>query len=169
MATTKRELLLICGIPATGKTCYANEFARQFRFVHHDLEEEETFNVFRSNPAHFIADIVGRHENAVVTWGFVPDNQPSVSAVLQFKASGFKLVWFDGNREAALKRFEDRARRKAKSLAEFYLRMHELYLQMHRIEATGIIETIKPVIINPLDATESFKSPAALLEEIRNA
>jgi hypothetical protein len=41
----------------------------------------------------------------VVTWGFVPDHQTSESIVLQFRAAGFMLIWFDGNRPAALREF----------------------------------------------------------------
>ena len=87
--------------------------------------------------------------------------------MLQFKNSGFRLIWLDGSRQAAWKRFDDRAKAKSKSDAEYYLRMYEFYLQMYRIEATKIIETIKPAIINPCDNQERFKSPENLLEEIR--
>ena len=67
MATAKRELLLICGIPATGKTTYAEKFAKQFGFVHYDLEEQGTLGRFGVNPTQFIAGIVSQDRDAVVT------------------------------------------------------------------------------------------------------
>jgi hypothetical protein len=103
----------------------------------------------------------------VVTWGFVPDNQPSVELVLRFKNSGFKLLWFDGNRQAALRAFQGRAKSKSSSEAEFYWRMHEFYLQMYRVETTNIIDTIKPTVIDPFDAQGNFKATTVQLEEMR--
>jgi hypothetical protein len=73
------------------------------------------FQRFGANAVQFIADIVNRNENAVVTWGFAPDDQTSVAAVLLFRSNGFKLVWLDGDRRAALERFEERARTRASS------------------------------------------------------
>jgi hypothetical protein len=116
------------------------------------------FQRFGANAVQFIADIVNRNENAVVTWGFAPDDQTSVAAVLLFRSNGFKLVWLDGDRRAALERFEERTRTRASSDAEFYWRMHEFYVQMYRIENTRIIETILPVIINPLNNRQEFKT-----------
>jgi adenylate kinase family enzyme len=85
------DLLLVTGIPGTGKTWYGDKFAEEFGFVHYDLEEQQTLNRFASNPAQFIADAVSQKRNAVVTWGFVPDHQPSIEAVLQFRNSGFQV------------------------------------------------------------------------------
>ena len=108
MTTPKRDLFLISGIPGTGKTWYGDKFVEEFGFLHYDLEEQQTLNRFASNPAQFIADAVSQKRNVVVTWGFVPDHQPSIEAVLQFRNSGFKLIWFDGNRAAALREFQKR-------------------------------------------------------------
>ncbi len=92
-----RDLFLITGIPGTGKTELGNNLVKDFGFVHHDLEDANTLNRLFANPTQFIADIVSQDRDSVVTWGFNPEHQPSVSSVLQFKTSGFKLLWFDGN------------------------------------------------------------------------
>jgi hypothetical protein len=39
---TKRDLLLITGIPGTGKTTYGDKFAKEFGFLHRDLEDPQT-------------------------------------------------------------------------------------------------------------------------------
>jgi hypothetical protein len=110
---------------------------------------------------------VSNNGDTVVTWGFVPDHQPSVSLVLEFKTAGFELIWFDRNRPAALNKSQERAKAESKSDAEVYFRMHEFYLQMYKIEATKIIDTIKPAVIDSFDAKGEFKSPAVLLKELR--
>lgn len=91
--------------------------------------------------------------------GFVPDHELSLRSVLDFKDNGFKVVWFDGNRPAALREFIKRG-----TVAEVCF-----YVQMYKIESTNVIERIKPVIINPFDGHERFKPTAELLEEIRRA
>jgi hypothetical protein len=40
-------------------------------------------------------------------------------------------------------------------------------LEMYKIEATKIIDTIKPAVIDSFDAKGGFKSPAVLLKELR--
>jgi hypothetical protein len=135
------DLFLITGIPGMGKTDLGNNLAKDFGFVHYDLEDPNTLNRLLANPTQFIADIVSQSRDTTVTWGFNPEHQPSVSSVLQFRAAGFKLIWFDGNRPAALREFIKRG-----TVPEIFF-----YLQMYRIEATKIIDTIKPVVIDPFD------------------
>ncbi len=162
------ELFLITGIPGSGKTTYGNEFARMFGFAHYDLENQQTLNRLAANPMQFIDNNAQSGGKAVVTWGFLPD-QSQISIVEQFKSSGFKLIWLDGNRQAALDRFDARAKTKSSSKAEYYRRMHEFYLQMYRIETSKVIETITPVITNPFDAQGQFKSAEELLQELRRS
>src|ERR1700730_16146871 len=131
MSTPKPDLFLITGIPGTGKTWYGDKFATEFGFAHHDLEEQQTLNRFAGNPQQFIADILALNKNTVVTWGFLPD-QIQTTLVLQFSEAGFKLIWFDGNRPAALREF-----RKRGTVPE------ELFhIQMQRIERSQVIEKI---------------------------
>ena len=94
------RLLLITGIPGAGKTCYGNKFEKQFGFAHYDIEDTAIGNRFSADPTTFIAGLVAQNKDIVVTWGFNPEDQFSVSAVGQFQASGFKLIWFDGDRPA---------------------------------------------------------------------
>ena len=158
MSTPKPDLFLITGIPGTGKTWYGDKFATEFGFAHHDLEEQQTLNRFAGSPQQFIADILALNKNTVVTWGFLPD-QIQTTLVLQFSEAGFKLIWFDGNRPAALREF-----RKRGTVPE------ELFhIQMQRIERSQVIEKINPAVIDSFDARGQFKSPAKLLEEVRNA
>jgi deoxyadenosine/deoxycytidine kinase len=166
MTTPGQDLFLIAGIPGTGKTSYGDKFASEFDFVHHDLEDRQALNRFAANPGQFIADVVAQRKNVVITWGFNPQDPPSLELIRQLRNAGFKLIWFDGNREGALVRFEARAKSKSSSMAEYYLRMHEFYQQLYRIEASKIIETLRPVVVDSFDSQGQFKSAADLLEEI---
>jgi adenylate kinase family enzyme len=69
----ERDLLLITGIPGTGKTCYADKFAKEFGFLHRDLEDQqtETLNRFNANPAQFIRELLNEKKNVVVHFGGV--------------------------------------------------------------------------------------------------
>ncbi len=153
----ERDLLLITGIPGTGKTTYGDKFAEEFGFLHRDLEDAQTLNHFFRNPSQFIDELLNEERNVVITWGFGPDHEPSVSRVLQLRSAGFKWIWFDGNRPAALREFQKRA-----TVPEL-----DLYVQMYRIEKSRIVEQLRPIIISSFDDLGQFKPTKELLAEIR--
>ncbi len=154
-AAAKRKLILITGIPGTGKTTYGSEFASQHGFVHYDLEVEETLNQLLSDPGRFIDGMLQGEKNVVATWGFLP-NEQQVEAVRQFQAKGFELIWFDGNRRAALREFIRRG-----DVPETLF-----HIQMYRIEESKVIQHIAPMIIDPFDENEKLKDAAVILREI---
>jgi Holliday junction resolvasome RuvABC ATP-dependent DNA helicase subunit len=80
MTTSQRDLFLITGIPGTGKTTLADTLAKDFGFVHHDLEKKQTLDPLAVNPLQFIADIVSRNRDTVVTWGYAPDDPAAGAA-----------------------------------------------------------------------------------------
>jgi hypothetical protein len=151
----ERDLLLISGISGTGK-CYADKFAKEFGFVHHDLEDQQTqtLNRFNADPAQFIAELLNEKKSVVVTRGFGPDCERSVSPVLQLRSAGLK---FDGDRPAVLREFQKRA-----TVQEI-----AFYVQVYRIEKPRIVERLKPTVINPFDDRGQFKPTRELLAEIR--
>jgi adenylate kinase family enzyme len=153
----ERDLLLITGIPETGKTTYGDNFAKEFGFLHHDLEDNQTRNRFNESPVQFIGEQLNEKKNVVVTWGFGPDCERSVFLVQQLRDAGFKWIWFDGNRPAALREFQKRA-----TVSE-----RDLHVQMRRIEQSRIVERLKPTLINSFDDRGQFKPTKQLLAEIR--
>ena len=154
------DLLLISGIPGSGKTCYADKFAKEFAFLHYDLEDQhtQTLNRFNANPAQFMEELLNEKKNVAVTWGFVPDCERSVSLVQQLRSAGFKWIWFDGNRPAALREFQKRA-----TVPEVHF-----YIQMYKIEQSRIVERLEPTVINSFDDRGQFKPTKELLAEIRS-
>jgi broad-specificity NMP kinase len=56
-AAPKRNLILLTGIAGTGKTTYADEFAK-FGFTHPDLENEAVLQRLFAAPSDFIAELL---------------------------------------------------------------------------------------------------------------
>ena len=152
-----RELLLITGIPGTGKTCYGNKFARRFGFVHVDLDDQQTLNGLAYDPAQFIAELTAQRRSVVVTWRFFPDED--IAAVLQFRNAGFKWIWFDGNRPAALREFQKRGT----------VQDELFHAQIDRVENSKIVERLRPTIINSFDQDGKFKPADRLLRDIKRS
>ncbi len=97
--------ILITGIPGTGKTTIGNYLASAKGFEHLDIEAAlkrhdavgaKIIDDFMSSPA----------ENKVVTWGFIPETDDF--GVKQLIDLGYRMIWFDGNRDAARKAFLER-------------------------------------------------------------
>jgi hypothetical protein len=158
MTTPKPDLFLITGVPGTGKTCYGDKFATDFGFVHYDLEDQQTLSRFTTF-AQLIIELLSLNKSVIVTWGFNPEDRPSLELIRQFRNAGLKLIWFDGNRPAALQAF-----RKRGTVSE-----QALVAQMERIERSKIVERLKPTIINPFNDDGRFKPAGELLGEIRQA
>jgi len=155
MSAQKRQLILITGIPGTGKSTYGQEFSRRFGFVHLDLEGQELLGQLLSDPGKFIDGLVDQTRNIVATWGFLP-NEQQIQIAAQFKAKGFNLVWFDGDRPAAFRAFIKRG-----TVPE-----ELFYLQMFRIENSKAIQRLKPLLINTFNQKGRFKDSKSVLREI---
>ncbi len=139
-------ILLITGIPGTGKTTIGDYLQEKYGFTHLDMENiilslGVSYLQFLTNT---ISKAIELNQDIVITWGFMPgvdDNR-----VLHLKKMGAKLIWFDGNREAARKAF----------LARGTVSELELDKQMRRIKNTDIIEIFKPIVFNTFKEDSSF-------------
>ena len=139
-----KRTILITGIPGTGKTWMGDYMAQHHNFTHCDIEATGTPDLDR---------IEG---DVVLTWGFMPDNSVHINFITELIGKGFKLIWFDGNRPAALREFIKRG-----TVPE-----ELFYLQMFRIEQSKIIEKLSPKLVNTFDDHGIFKQPDAILKEV---
>lgn len=146
--------LLITGIPGTGKTTVGDELAQKHDFKHLDFESD-AIREFLENPATFIEKLAESKRHIVITWGFMPEKQTEL--VLQLKESGFKLIWFDGNREAARKAFNKRGTVPEKAL----------YIQLGNIESFNVVDRIQPIRYDTFDKKGRFKALPQIIEEIQ--
>ncbi len=157
------KLLLLTGIPGTGKTDAGRHLARAHGFVHLDAE---AFIISRNVQnraeweaawAEFRSQAEGHHlagKDVVITWGFIPGQDDPVVRALQ--AMGFTMVWFDGDRAAARREFLRRGNVSAELLD----------LQLARIAALDI-DSFAPIQLNPFDERGEFLPRAIIAERLR--
>lgn len=147
-----QKRILLTGIPGTGKTTIGQRLEGSFDFIHYDFEDNQIYAQFHLNPQTFFKD---EKKDIVISWGFVP-NEDQISLVKNLKTTGFKLIWFDGNREAARREFNKRG-----TVSEDLLN-----LQLSRINNADVISVIGPYIINTFDENGSFRSIGDIISEI---
>jgi hypothetical protein len=105
-------VLLLSGIPATGKSSFGRYLARDHNFAHYDLEchprgwpHPELKPVWDWSRADFAAQLKVFHPRVALDWGFPIGG---ISWVRELLAAGVRLVWFAGDiaraRELFLKR-----------------------------------------------------------------
>jgi len=66
-----RELILITGLPATGKTATGAYLQNKYCFLHINFEDGVSKQQFEENPKKFLESIKN-HQKVVITWGFMP-------------------------------------------------------------------------------------------------
>ena len=95
--------LFIAGIPGTGKTFFGNKLRDEFGFMHIDLEsglQGLLQGYYRDDLRSFLEETSRCSRCFVATWGFP---MGCLSVVERLSGSDVRLVWFDGDREFALK------------------------------------------------------------------
>jgi gluconate kinase len=106
-----RAILLVCGIPASGKSTFGTFMARNHGFAHYDLEcfpqgwpcpDQDLHDLWERSRQKFITEVGRRHARVVLDWGFPAAYR---SWVDELRAGGAKVVWFDGDRQAAREAF----------------------------------------------------------------
>jgi hypothetical protein len=114
--TPKQSIILLSGIPATGKSSFAKHLVN-YGFVHFDLEcypngwpesqREELKELWDVDRRAFVARLRQQYDRVVLDWGFPIG---SLSWVKELQSCDVKLVWFDGDiaraRETFVKRKE---------------------------------------------------------------
>lgn len=144
----------ITGVPGTGKTTIGNYLADNHGFKHLDVEV-----VLQSpNPAEIIQQTIKEAQNndsdLVITWGFQPGSDDQT--VIAIKNLNAKLIWFDGNREAAKRAFIKRGG----------VSIDLLDIQMGRINSVNIIETFNPISFNTFDDNGEFLDKAEIVKQL---
>ncbi len=108
------QLLLICGMPATGKTTFGDWLRDEHGYFHLDLESrdclasnglpplwpERIWNLDKSRLTDVFAYLRSLHRGTVMTWAFHTDLIPLVADLVRH---GCQPWWFEGDRLAARK------------------------------------------------------------------
>jgi hypothetical protein len=108
----ERIVLLLSGIPCTGKSSFARYLAHQHNFAHYDMEcyprgwpRPELKETWDTDRTLFIAQLRKYHHRTALDWGFPVACLPFVNEV---REQDVRLIWFDGDIESARKVFIDR-------------------------------------------------------------
>ena len=152
------KLILVTGIPGTGKTTIGDYLSDNRSFRHIDFEDGETLGrMVRFGDRGFrkeIARLRQQKQDVVVTWGFVPDLQ--LGMVKLMRGLGFDWVWLDGDRAAARRVFLERG-----TVAE-----ELLDIQMEKIARHIDLAALKPRIVNPFDRDGHFRPLETVAAEV---
>jgi hypothetical protein len=108
----KQIIILLSGIPATGKSTFARYLADEYGFAHYDLEchphgwpHPELKGTWEANPSAFLAQVRQHHDRIALDWGFPVY---CLSSVNELRSYGVQLIWFDGDLGWARKEFKKR-------------------------------------------------------------
>jgi hypothetical protein len=101
MPIPEQIVILLSGIPATGKSEFARYLAREHGFAHYDLEcyprgwpNPELRQTWGTDRKAFVSQLRKHHGRIALDWGFPAHCLP---LVVELQESGVKLVWFDGD------------------------------------------------------------------------
>jgi hypothetical protein len=115
----EKSLILISGIPASGKSSFAQNLATKCQFAHYDMENHphgwphpELKRIWDSSRERFVDELHERHPCVVLDWGFPCHCSCLVSELLE---CGVKLVWFEADGQQARLKYGERERRESSS------------------------------------------------------
>ena len=156
----RRSVLLLSGIPATGKSHFGRYLARQHGFAHYDLEchprgwpHPELKVVWDASPSAFLAELRNRHERIALDWGFPPCRMRIVE---ELRIGGATVVWFDGNIAQARKKFIERGG----------IDVCEFDAQVKSIQQSDIPNILKCLVVNALTRKGAFLKLHSILSQV---
>jgi len=108
----EQTVILLAGIPATGKSTFARHLVREHGFAHYDLECNprswpipELKEVWDVDRTAFATRIRQAHARVVLDWGFPVS---CLHWVQKLREQNVRLIWFDGHIDRAREIFVQR-------------------------------------------------------------
>jgi len=152
--------ILLSGIPGTGKSTVAKHIETNHSFFHIDMEQNDFAprHEFTQSREDFLGKLA-THDNVLISWGFGPfQDRASVDYLRQ---NGYSMAWLDGDRVASFREFMKRENNDP-------IKESTYYGQMQMIVITGIVEALKPSIINPFSEDGVFRPVEDIAQDIIN-
>jgi len=160
-------ILLVSGIPGTGKSTFCGWVKREKGFIHLEFdkllegkgssEELSLMAILNSRGSRAFVDELRKLDKKVaVEWGFHPNNLPQVREMVE---AGAEAWWFDGDRPAAREAF-----RNVKGAAK----LPAFDQQVARIAAawTGISALFQSRILKVVRSGPSHVTPEQIWQEM---
>jgi AAA domain len=166
MHNLEMRLILVCGIPGSGKSTFCEWLEREKGFIHLDFDfllrgqgTQEKLSLIspllRSDLDNFFSELRKAGRPVAIDWGF-PVN--SLEAVRLLKQGGFVPWWFDGNRNAAQEAFTHRG---TVSLQAFKAQMAAIEREWPHIE-----QIIGPNLIDAVMPGPKHRPPEWIYERV---
>jgi|SRR5450631_486843 hypothetical protein len=159
-----RRIVLVCGVPGSGKTTYSKWLAQQRGFDHLDFDELlsglgtptqlQLIGLLKTSPRDFVHKL-SRRGRTIIDWGFP---LASIAIVRELQERGISVWWFDGDREAALQSFTARG---TVSLEAFRNQMGAIEKGWNQIK-----EIIGNRVINTVAAGPTHLAPEKIFVEM---
>ena len=150
MAIPEESLILLSGVPATGKSTFGRYLARTHGFAHYDLECHPRWlasSRAQGNMGNVSKSLCGPAQTAPQEGGsrlgFPVHCLPIVD---ELRAQSVSLIWFDGDRSRARSVFQERGG----------LAFTVFDAQVAAIDAAGYPTPLKCVVVQALSANGAF-------------
>lgn len=154
-------MILLSGIPATGKTSFARYLALKRGFAHYDLERHpggwpcpDLKSKWDANRAAFVSAVRNCHNRIVLDWGFPPC---CYTWVKELRDCGVTLVWFEGDTDAARRTFT--ARDGTYTCSAFNT-------QINKVRSAGYPDALNCLVLPALSANAVFLDPREIESRI---
>ena len=158
-------LLLISGVPATGKSTFARWLAENRGFLVADVERDGLARlglqsewdqaVSHGRQAGLVAALHALHRPVALDWGYPPSRLPFVEALC---SAGVDAWWFDGDRAAARRNFIDRGTVTVDALDQHMANIQAVWPRLATFYGRRIIHTV--------DAEGKFVGWAEVIDRI---
>jgi hypothetical protein len=144
-----REIILVAGTPASGKTSFGDYLRDKKHFLHVDIEQfhGSYFHtvwdaaIRLGNVSLFLDTLQERSAHTVLSWGFHPDD---VEIVADFKRAGVKLWWFEADEAKARERFIARGNVSINAFEAQMKRIKDNRRKIEQLFHPNIVTTLKP-------------------------
>ncbi len=159
-------MILLSGIPSTGKGCFASYLAREHSFAHYDLEHypqgwphPELKRTWDADCTAFVAEVQERHDRVALDWGFPVQCLPTVE---KLQANGVRLIWFGGDITRAREKFVQRAERRGEMAC-----VTDFDNQVEAIQKAGYPGSLDSVVtVDALPASGVFLDPGQIVGRV---
>jgi hypothetical protein len=149
----KHTVILLSGIPATGKSTFARYLAQKYSFAHYDLEcyprgwpVPELRDTWEASRSDFVAQVRKHHDRIALDWGFPVH---CLSWVKELLADGVRLIWFDGDIARARQEFVKRGG----------IAVTNFEAQVAAIQNAGYPDVLKCLVVSALSGSGGFLNP----------